>query len=84
MFGSLGPLEISLIVAVVVLLFGVGKFAGLGKDLGSSIKEFRRAVKDDDEEEAAKKAAALPPVSTTQVQPPPPTQPADKPKQNMF
>ncbi len=83
MFGSLGPLEISLIVAVVVLLFGVGKFAGLGKDLGSSIKEFRRAVKDDDEEEAKKAAAIAPPtVSTTQA--PPPPQPAEKPKQNLF
>lgn len=81
MFGSLGPLEITLIVAVVVLLFGVGKFAGLGKDLGTSIKEFRRAVKDDDEE-AAK---AAPTASTTvQVPPPPPAAPADKPKQNMF
>lgn len=82
MFGSLGPLEISLIVAVVVLLFGVGKFAGLGKDLGTSIKEFRRAVKDEDEEE--KKAAAVAASTTVQAPPPAPSQPAEKPKQNMF
>lgn len=81
MFGSLGPLEISLIVAVVVLLFGVGKFAGLGKDLGTSIKEFRRAVKDEDDE-AAKSAPAA--TTTVQAPPPPPAAPADKPKQNMF
>ncbi len=80
MFGSLGPLEISLIVAVVVLLFGVGKFAGLGKDLGSSIKEFRRAVKDEDSDE--KKAAT---AAAAQVQaPPPPAQPVDKPNGNLF
>lgn len=81
MFGSLGPLEISLIVAVVVLLFGVGKFAGLGKDLGTSIKEFRRAVKDEDEEEKKANIAA----SSTQAPPPAaPSQPAEKPKQNLF
>ena len=71
MFGSLGPLEISLIVAVVILLFGVGKFAGLGKDLGTSIKEFRRAVKDEDAE-----AAKSTPVQTTQVSAPAPEPPA--------
>lgn len=81
MFGSLGPLEISLIVAVVVLLFGVGKFAGLGKDLGTSIKEFRRAVKDEDEDE---KKAASTAATTVQAPPPPPAAPSDKPKQNMF
>ncbi len=81
MFGSLGPLEISLIVAVVVLLFGVGKFAGLGKDLGTSIKEFRRAVKDEDSDE--KKAATA--AAAAQVQaPPPPAQPVDKPNGNLF
>ncbi len=82
MFGSLGPLEIGLIVLAVVLLFGVGKFAGLGKDLGTSIKEFRRAVKDEDEEE--KKAAAIAASTAAQAPPPPPAQPAEKPKQNMF
>ena len=82
MFGSLGPLEISLIVAVVVLLFGVGKFAGLGKDLGTSIKEFRRAVKDEDSDE---KKAATTAAAAAQVQaPPPPAQPVDKPNGNLF
>ncbi len=48
MLGSIGPLEISIIAVVLILLFGVGKLSGLGKDLGSSIKEFRKAVKDED------------------------------------
>jgi sec-independent protein translocase protein TatA len=45
-----GPLEIVLIVAVVVLLFGVGKLGEIGGALGKSIREFRRERdrKDDD------------------------------------
>jgi sec-independent protein translocase protein TatA len=48
MFGSLGAPELLIILAVVILIFGVGRISGLGKELGSSIKEFRRAVKSDD------------------------------------
>ncbi len=62
MFGSLGAPEIAIIGVVIILIFGVGKLSGLGKDLGSSIKEFRRAVRDED---------AQPPVQQTQAAPPP-------------
>lgn len=75
MFGSLGAPEFLIIGAVIILLFGVGKISGLGKELGSSIKEFRKAVKDEDAD-AAKKAQqapaapAAPPVQAAQVQQP--------------
>ena len=65
MFGSLGTPEIVIIAVVLILLFGVGKLSGLGKDLGSSVKEFRRAVKDEDE-------AKTPPAQATTQQTPPP------------
>jgi sec-independent protein translocase protein TatA len=47
---DIGPFEIVLIVAVVVLLFGVGKLGEIGGALGKSIREFRRERdrKDDD------------------------------------
>ena len=47
---DIGPFEIVLIVAVVVLLFGVGKLGQIGGALGKSIREFRRErdKKDDD------------------------------------
>jgi len=63
MFGSLGAPELIIIGLIVVLLFGVGKISGLGKELGSSIKEFRKAVKDEDAEKQA-------PVQQAQVTPP--------------
>lgn len=68
MFGSLGAPELLIIGAVIILIFGVGKISGLGRELGTSIKEFRRAVKDEDAE-AAKQAQFQ---QTTQQQVPPP------------
>ena len=93
MFGSLGAPELIIIGLIVVLLFGVGKISGLGKELGSSIKEFRRAVKDEDAEnkESAQAAAVPPAQATTQPQPqpqqytPPAATPPGEPKKpNVF
>lgn len=42
-----------LIVAVlVILIFGTKKLSSLGSDLGSSIKGFKKAIKDDDADKA--------------------------------
>lgn len=71
MFGSLGAPELLIIGAVIILIFGVGKISGLGRELGTSIKEFRRAVKDEDAE-AAKQAQIQ---QATQQQAPPPAAP---------
>ncbi len=77
MFGSLGAPELIVIGLVLVLLFGVGKISGLGRELGTSIKEFRRAVKDEDNEEKkqAQAGQAAPAAQqyqqTTQAPPPP-------------
>ncbi len=49
---SLGPMEIFLIVAVVLLLFGGKKIPELMKGLGQGMKEFKKASRLDDEEPA--------------------------------
>lgn len=69
MFG-LGAPELAIIGVLIVLLFGVGKLSGLGKDMGTSIKEFRRAVKDDDKDDK-KDAPAQQAQATVQQQLPP-------------
>ena len=81
MFGSLGAPELLIIGAVIILIFGVGKISGLGRELGSSIKEFRRAVKDEDAEAA--KQAQLQQTIQQQVPPPaaPPQAQAPQPQQ---
>jgi sec-independent protein translocase protein TatA len=50
MFGDIGVPELLIILAIVVLLFGVGRVGRLGKDLGTSIKEFRKAVSEEKED----------------------------------
>lgn len=63
MFRQLGPLEIALILAVLLLLFGAKRLPEIGRSMGKSIREFRGATKgladdtkagleDDDDDEA--------------------------------
>ena len=49
-----GGFELTLILAVVLLLFGGKKIPQLAKGLGEGIRNFKKSVKDDDETEVAK------------------------------
>ncbi len=68
MFGSIGGPELALIALAIILVFGVGRFSRLGRDLGTSIREFRRAVREDDEEKKQETTSQ----TTTQANPSPP------------
>ncbi len=46
--GVVGPWQIVLIVAVVVLMFGGKKIPELMRGLGGGVKEFKNAMKDED------------------------------------
>lgn len=46
MFGllpSIGPWELAAILAVVLIIFGPGKLPEVGKSLGKTFREFRKA-----------------------------------------
>ena len=45
MFGSLGLPELLILLAIVVLIFGVNKLPKLGKGLGEGIRNFKDSVK---------------------------------------
>lgn len=45
MFRQIGPLEIALILAVLLLLFGAKRLPEIGRSMGKSIREFRGATK---------------------------------------
>jgi sec-independent protein translocase protein TatA len=45
---SLGPWEIFLILAVIVLLFGAGKLPKLMADVAEGVKAFKKGIKDED------------------------------------
>ena len=44
----LGPLEVILILAMIILLFGVGRIGKIGGELGKSIREFRKGLEGDE------------------------------------
>jgi len=53
-FLAIGPMQIALVVAIVLLLFGGKKIPELMRGLGSGIKEFKDASKDEDKLEENK------------------------------
>jgi sec-independent protein translocase protein TatA len=64
--GGLGWPEILGILAIVIVIFGVGKVADVGPALGKAISGFRKAVKEEDEgtkEGAGEEAKAEEPKS---------------------
>jgi sec-independent protein translocase protein TatA len=65
MFGSLGVPELLIILAIVILIFGVNKLPRLGKGLGEGIKNFKDSIKtgNDEDDEAGSNS------STNSVEP---------------
>jgi sec-independent protein translocase protein TatA len=49
-FETIGAPELIIIGLVLILLFGAGKVAHLGKGLGDGVREFRRAMNEDSAE----------------------------------
>jgi sec-independent protein translocase protein TatA len=50
-FGQLGVPELLLILAVVLLLFGVGRVSKIGRELGTGIREFRQGLSGGEDED---------------------------------
>jgi sec-independent protein translocase protein TatA len=51
MFGSLGLPELLILLAIVILIFGVNKLPRLGKGLGEGIRNFKNSVRSDSKAE---------------------------------
>lgn len=45
---DIGAPELIIILVIVVLLFGPGRLAGVGSELGKSIREFRDGLRGDE------------------------------------
>jgi len=69
--GGLGVPELLIILAVLLLLFGGSRLAGLGKSTGRALKEFKEETKGIKGDE--------PPASTTPPHGPPPVVSQDVP-----
>ena len=50
--GPIGPLELGIVLVIVLIIFGPKRLPGLGKQLGSGMREFKDRItgKDDDED----------------------------------
>ena len=55
---KLGAWEIALILAIVLIVFGVGKLPQVGSAIGQGLRSFKKAQSGEDEEEAKKKTLA--------------------------
>ncbi|WP_375056205.1 Sec-independent protein translocase subunit TatA [Zobellella sp. DQSA1] len=48
--GGISIWQLLIVVLIVVLLFGTKKLRGLGSDLGSAVKGFKKAMSDEEQE----------------------------------
>ncbi len=52
-----GPLELGIVLAILVVLFGASKLGDIGGSVGRAIREFRHEVKEGEQEPEEKKAS---------------------------
>lgn len=45
--GSIGLPELLIILAIIIIVFGANRLPGLGKGIGSAIRNFKEGMKDD-------------------------------------
>lgn len=58
--GRIGMPELLIILVIVIVIFGANRLPGLGRGIGSAIKNFKNEMghdKDDDEKERNRKAS---------------------------
>jgi len=62
---NLGGPELIIVLVIVLIVFGAGKLPNVMRDLGSGVKEFKKAQTDEELAAAANSSASpAPPVTT--------------------
>lgn len=63
---DVGPMELVVVLAIVILLFGASRVGQIGGALGESVREFRRAIRPEHggDEEATAAVAPWPSAPT--------------------
>lgn len=77
LLAMLGTMEIVVIIAVVLLIFGPSKLPQLGEGVGKMLRGFKKEMKAIDEDKAAEKTASKADDDEIDVTP---KKAADKPK----
>jgi sec-independent protein translocase protein TatA len=77
--GSVTPVQIIILLAIALLLFGAKRLPEIGRSLGTGMREFKNSVTGKDDEPAQlPPAQQVPPVAAPPVQQTP-VPPADQP-----
>ena len=84
---SIGPLELVIVLVIVLLIFGPKRLPGLGRQIGSGMREFKDGItgkdKDDDaiqsSDDAAAQAFGDQPAKQVPAAAPAPQQPPEQP-----
>lgn len=58
MFNSIGPTELIIVLVIVLLIFGPKRLPGLGKQLGSGMREFKDSISGKDRDDEGSKTAS--------------------------
>jgi sec-independent protein translocase protein TatA len=75
---NIGPLELIIVLAIVLLIFGPKRLPGLGRQLGRGMREFKDSVTGKDHEAEEREALpAAPPAEPVQADPVRPADPVD-------
>ena len=54
--GRIGMPELLIILAIIIVIFGANRLPGLGKGIGSAIKNFKDGIKNDGADQADHKS----------------------------
>jgi sec-independent protein translocase protein TatA len=81
--GPIGIPELIIVLVILLVIFGPKRLPGLGRSLGSGMREFKDSIsgmsKDDDEDERRQlEAAPAPPAATTAPPPEAETAPVER------
>jgi len=68
--GTLSPIHWLIVIVIVLLVFGPGRLAGVGKGLGEGIRQFKKGLNDDEKADADKADGAKPQISEKKNDPP--------------
>ena len=74
MFGNLGMGEITMILVVVLLLFGAKRLPEIGRSLGRGMREFKESIAGKDEDDRPELTES---TTTTETPAAPPPQPRE-------
>lgn len=74
---SFGPLEIGIILFIALLVFGPKRLPGLGKQLGTGMREFKDGITGKDGEEESEKPAEPAAITPAPPLPAAPAAPAE-------